>query len=52
MIRVLQHNCARSYKLLQTGVKCRADIVCLPEPVIKQGGTLISHSEYKVRNEL
>jgi len=36
MISVIQHNCARSYEwtiaALETGVKRRADVVCLQEP--------------------
>ena len=53
MIRVIQHNCARSYEwtiaALETGVECRADVVCLPEPLRERGGIGISHSAYETR---
>jgi len=36
MIRVIQHNCLRSYEwtiaALETRVESRADVVCLREP--------------------
>jgi len=48
MFRVIQHNCARSYKwtvaALETGVKRRADIVCFHEPLRERGEIGISHS--------
>jgi len=50
MIRVIQHNCARSYKwtiaVLEPGVERRADIVCLPEPPRERGDIGISHLAY------
>ena len=53
MIRVFQHNCARSYEwtiaALETGVERRADIVCLQEPPRERGGIGISHSAYEIR---
>jgi hypothetical protein len=53
MIRVIQHNCARSYEwtiaALETGVECRADVVCLQEPPRERGGIGISHSAYEIR---
>jgi hypothetical protein len=53
MIRVIQHNCARSYEwtiaALETGVERRADIVCLQEPPRERGGIGISHSAYEIR---
>ena len=53
MIRVIQHNCARSYKwtmaALETGVKCRADVVCLHEPMREREGIGIRHSAYEIR---
>jgi len=53
MIRVIQQNCARSYEwnigALETGVKCRADIACLLEPLREKGGTGIRHSAYEIR---
>jgi hypothetical protein len=52
MIRVIQHNCARSYKwtiaALETGVERRADVVCLQEPPRETGGIGISHSAYEI----
>ena len=36
MIRVIQYNCGITYEwtivALETGVECRADVVCLEEP--------------------
>jgi len=53
MNRVIQQNCARSYEwtiaALETGVECRADVVCLPEPLRERGGIGSSHSAYKTR---
>jgi len=53
MIRVIQYNCARSYKwtiaALEMGVARRADVVCLQEPPREIGGIGISHSAYKTR---
>jgi hypothetical protein len=55
MIRVIQHNCARSYKwtiaALETGVERRAYVVCLQEPPRERskGGVGISHSAYEIR---
>jgi hypothetical protein len=53
MIRVIQHNCARSYEWtiveLETGFKCRANVVCLKEPPRERGEIGISHSAYKIR---
>jgi hypothetical protein len=55
MIRVIQHNCARSYEwtiaALETGVERRADVVCLQEPPRERGGIGISHSAYEIRKE-
>jgi len=52
MIRVIQHNCTRTYEwtfaALETGVELRADIVCLPEPPGSRGEIGISHSAYKI----
>jgi len=54
MIRVIQHNCARSYEwtvaALETAVERRADVVCLQEPPRERGEIGISHSAYKIRN--
>jgi len=53
MIRVIQHNCGRSYEWTigapETGVECRADVVCLQEPPRERGGVGISHSGYEIR---
>jgi hypothetical protein len=53
MIRVIQHNCARSYEwtiaALETGVERRADVVCLQEPPRERGNIGISHSAYEIR---
>jgi len=53
MIRVIQHNCARSYEwtiaALEMGVERRADIVCLQELPTERGGIGISHSAYEIR---
>jgi hypothetical protein len=53
MIRVIQHNCARSYKwtigALEMGVEHRADVVCLQEPPRERGGIGISQSAYEIR---
>jgi hypothetical protein len=53
MIRVIQHNSARSYEwtimAFETGVECRVDIVCFQEPPRETGGIGISHSTYKIR---
>jgi len=53
MIRVIQHNCARSYEwtiaALVTGVERRGDIVSLHEPPRERGGIGISHSAYEIR---
>ena len=50
MIRVIQHNCAKSYEwtnvALEAGVERRADVVCLQEPPSETGGIGISHSAY------
>jgi len=54
MIRVIQHNCARSYEwtivVLETGVEHRADVVCLQEPPRESGDIGISHLAYEIRN--
>jgi len=53
MIEVNQHNSERSYEwtivVLETGVECRADVVCLPEPPRESGDIGISHSAYEIR---
>jgi hypothetical protein len=53
MIGVIQHNCARLYEwtieALDTGVECRADVVCLQEPPRERGEMGISHSAYNIR---
>jgi len=53
MIRVIQHNCARSYEwtiaALETGVERRAEVVCLQEPPRARGEIGISHSAYDIR---
>jgi len=53
MIRVIQHNCARSYEwtiaALEMGVEHRADVVCLQEPQRERGVIGISHSAYEIR---
>jgi len=53
MIRVIQHNCARSYEYtiaaLETGVERGPDLVCLQEPRRERGETGISHSAYEIR---
>jgi len=54
MIRVIQHNCARSYEwtiaALETGVERRVDLVCLQEPRREREDIGISHSAYEIRN--
>jgi len=54
MIRVIQHNCARSLEwtitALETGDECREDVVCLQEPQKEIGAIRISHSAYEIRN--
>jgi len=51
MIRVIQHNCARSYEwtivALETGDARRADIVCLQNAPRERGGIGIGHSSYE-----
>jgi len=53
MIRVIQHNGARSYEwtiaALETGVERRADVVCWQEPPRERGEIGISHSAYEMR---
>jgi len=53
MIRVIQHNCARSYEwtiaALETGVERRANVVCFQEPPRETGEFGISHSAYEIR---
>jgi len=53
IFRVIKHNCARSYEwtiaALETGVKGRADVVCLQEPPRERWGIVISHSAYEMR---
>jgi len=53
MIRVIQHNCARSYEwtiaALETGVEGRADVVCLQEPPRERGEIGIGHSADEIR---
>jgi len=53
MFKAIQHNCARSYErtsaALETGVKCKADVVCLQELPRERGGCGISHSAYEMR---
>jgi hypothetical protein len=53
MHSVIQHNCARSFKwtiaVLESGVECSADEVCLQEPPRAKGGIGISHSAYEIR---
>ena len=53
MIRVIQHNCPRSYEwtivALEMGVERRADVVCLQEPPRERGGIGISASAYEIR---
>jgi hypothetical protein len=53
MIRVIQHNCARSYTwtiaALEMGVERRADVVCLQEPPRERGEIGISHSASDLR---
>jgi hypothetical protein len=53
MIRVIQHNCARSYEwttaALETGVERSADVVCLQQPLRERGEIGISHSAYDIR---
>jgi len=53
MIRVIQHNCAKSYEwtivALETGVERRADLVCFQEPLRGRGGNGISHLAYEIR---
>jgi len=53
MTRVIQHYCARFYECaiegLETGVKRRAEIVCLQEPPRERGVIGISHLAYKIR---
>jgi hypothetical protein len=53
MIRVIQHNCARSYEwtiaALEMGVERRPDVVCLQEAPRERGGIGISHSAYEMR---
>jgi hypothetical protein len=53
MIRVIQHNSARSCKwtiaALETGVVGRAYVVCLQEPLGEREEIGISHSSYEIR---
>jgi len=53
MIRVIQHNSARSYEwtigALEMGVERSADVVCLQEPPREKGGIGISHSANDIR---
>jgi len=53
MIRVIQHNCARSYEwpiaVLETGVEHRVDVVCLQESPRERGEIGISHLAYEIR---
>jgi len=53
MIRVIQHNCARSYEwtiaALETGVERRADVVCFPERPRERGRIGMSQSAYEIR---
>ena len=53
MIRVIQHNCAMSYKWTNaaqgTGVECRADVVCLQEPLTIRGEIGLSLSADEIR---
>jgi len=56
MIRVIQHNCTRSYEwtfaALETGVKRRADILCLQEALRERGVIGISHLAYEMRKRI
>jgi len=53
MIRVIQHNCGRSYEwtiaALETGVKHRTEVVCLPQPPTERGRIGISHLADEIR---
>jgi hypothetical protein len=53
IIRAIQHNCARLYvwtiAALETGVKWKADLVCLQEPPRAREGVGISHPAYDIR---
>jgi len=53
MIRVIQHICAKLYEwtmaALETGVECRADVVCLHEPARGRVNVGISHATYEMR---
>jgi hypothetical protein len=53
MIRVIQHNYARSYDwriaALQMGVERRADVMRFQQPTSEGGGIGISHSAYERR---
>jgi hypothetical protein len=53
MIRVIQHNCARSYEwtiaALETGVEHRVDLVCIQVPLSDRGGFMLSNSASEIR---
>jgi len=53
MVRVIQHNCAGSYKwtsaVLETGVESRADVVCFQETPRDRGEIGISHLAHNIR---
>jgi hypothetical protein len=53
MIKVIQHNCTRSYEwtieAVETGAEHTGDEVCLQEPRSERGGCGISHAVYELR---
>jgi len=53
MIKAIEHNCTRWYTWtippVETGVKQRADVVCLPESPRERGGVGICDSAYEIR---
>jgi len=53
MIRVIQHNCTRSYEwtiaVLETGVERRAEVISLQKPKRERGEIGISHAAYEIR---
>jgi len=53
MIKAIQHNFTRSYEWTtagqETGVECKADVVCLQEQPRERGGCGMRHSAYEIR---
>lgn len=55
MIIPRQHNCARlgewTIAVLEMGVECQADAVCLHKPPRHRAGVAICHPAYEIRKE-